>query len=164
MRAVGIVFLGLSLAVFATAGAAHSPASTPDYLPDAAGQKTATISASGSASAGFVVMTEAVAVKETGPKETVRAFGETYQFSPPFLAVRRDEPTRIEFWNLQPDDEHDILLLDPAWNVLMKQTLPPLKKRSWVFTFREEGLYRFYCTVHLPEMAGQILVLPPRKR
>ena len=56
------------------------------------------------------------------------------------------------------------MLLDPDWNVLMKQALPALKKRSWIFIFHKEGIYRFYCTVHLPEMAGQILVLPPRKR
>lgn len=28
--------------------------------------------------------------------------------------------------------------------------------------FHEEGLFRFYCTMHQPVMSGQILVLPPR--
>jgi len=164
MRRVPIAAVASLLAICVASSGAHSPEPSPDYLPDVHGRRVASISESGSASAGIVVMTEAVAVKETGPKETVRAFGETYQFAPAFLAVRRDEPTRIEFWNLQPDDEHDVMLFDPDWNTLMKQALPALKKRSWVFTFHREGVYRFYCTVHLPEMAGQILVLPPRTR
>lgn len=160
----GAIAAALLLAMSLPASGAHAPEPSSDYLPDLRASRVASISESGFAAAGVVVMTEAVAVKETGPKETVRAFGETYQFAPSFFAVRRDEPTRIEFWNLQPDDEHDVLLFDPDWNALMKQALAPLKKRAWVFTFHKEGLYRFYCTVHLPEMAGQILVLPPRPR
>ncbi len=165
MRAGAVtIVLSTSVAILAATPMSRSLEPSSGYLPDAQMQKIASVSPSGAASAAVVVMTEGVAIKETGPKETVKAFGETYQFAPSFFAVRRDEATRIEFWNLQPDDEHDVMLLDPDWNVLMKQTLPPLKKRSWVFTFHREGLYRFYCTVHLPEMAGQILVLPPRKR
>ena len=38
-----------------------------------------------------------VAVKETGPKQTVEKFGEVYAFSPNFFAAHRDEPTRIRF-------------------------------------------------------------------
>jgi plastocyanin len=33
-----------------------------------------------------------------------------------------------------------------------------------VFTFHQSGLFNFYCTVHQPEMAGQILVLPLQAR
>jgi len=102
-----------------------------------------------------------VAVKETGPRETVRRFGEVYAFAPSFFAVHRDEPTEITFWNLQPDDEHDVMFFAPDWTALLKQPLPPLKKTTFLLTFRREGIYRFYCTVHMPEMAGQILVLPP---
>ena len=39
----------------------------------------------------------------TGPRATVARFGEVYAFSPAFVAVHRDEPTEISFWNLQPD-------------------------------------------------------------
>lgn len=159
-----VVAFASAVSVRGAASAPHSPEPSSDYLPDAGGMKIATISESGTALASIVVLTEGVAIQETGPKETVKIFGETYQFAPSYFAVRRDEPTRIEFWNLQPDDEHDVMLFDPDWNTLLKQTLPPLKKRSWIFDFHKEGLYRFYCTVHLPEMAGQILVLPPRKR
>ena len=53
------------------------------------------------------------------------------------------------------------MLADPSGNVLMHVKLAALSKLSWVFTFHEEGLFDFYCTVHQPEMNGQILVLPP---
>jgi hypothetical protein len=42
----------------------------------------------------------------------------------------------------------------------MRVTLPALSKRSWVFTFHQPGLMHFYCTVHQPQMSGEILVLP----
>lgn len=115
----------------------------------------------GHASAAVVVMTQAIAIKETGPKETVAAFGEVYAFSPETIVVRRGQPTLITFWNLQADDEHDFMLLNPRNAVLTQFKLPPLKKTSYVFTFRREGLYPFVCTMHRPEMAGQIVVVAP---
>ena len=135
----------------------------PDFLPNAAASKAVSVVARGPATASVVVMTEAVAIKETGPKETVKAFGEVYAFSPPTFAVHRDEPTLITFWNLQGDDEHDFLLLDDRNNVLMKITLPPLKKTPYIFTFHREGDFRFTCTLHVPEMSGQVLVFPPSR-
>ncbi len=123
--------------------------------------KIVTVTASGEATAGITVITEAIAEKETAPKETVAKFGEIYVFSPEFIAVHRDEPTKIEFWNLQTDDEHDFALLDADLNVLMYEKLPELKKTAWIFTFHREGLFGFKCLVHQPEMSGQILVLPP---
>jgi len=134
---------------------------TPDYLPHGDALRTLTVTNAGPAPATIVVLTEAVAVKEGGPKETVARFGEVYAFSPSFMAVHRDEPTWIRFWNLQPDDEHDFLLIDPHNNVLMKITLPPLQQTAYVFTFHEEGLFPFICAMHRPAMNGQILVLPP---
>lgn len=134
----------------------------PSYLPDAAASRVVTVTEAGRAAAGLTVLTEAVAIKETGPRETVARFGEVYAFSPAFVAVRRDEPTEISIWNLQPDDDHDFMLVDPGSNVLMKVLLPALRKTTYVFTFHEEGLFTFYCTMHQPEMTGQILVLPSR--
>jgi plastocyanin len=131
------------------------------FLPNAEGAKIVTVTATGEAAAGITVITQAVAVKETGPRATVRKFGEVYAFSPQFIAVHRDEPTQIEFWNLQPDDEHDVALLDHDLKVLMYEKLSPLKKTSWVFTFHREGVFGFKCLVHQPAMSGQILVLPP---
>jgi plastocyanin len=135
----------------------------PSYLPDAAASRVVTATESGAAAAGITVLTEAVAIKETGPRATVARFGEVYAFSPAFVAVHRDEPTEISFWNLQPDDDHDFMLVAPDSQVLMKVLLPALRKTTYVFTFHEEGLFTFYCTMHQPEMTGQILVLAPKR-
>ena len=132
------------------------------YLPDSAASKIVSVVKEGKAEAEVIVLTEAVAIKETGPKETVAKFGEVYAFSPTFIAVRRDEPTMLTFWNLQPDDEHDFMLAAPDSSVLMHLKLTPLTKTSYVFTFHEQGIFNFYCAVHQPEMNGQILVLPKR--
>lgn len=145
--------------LFATAVAKK----VPDFLPNAAASKTVSVAARGQAQKSIVILTEAVAIKETGPKETVKAFGEVYAFSPTTVAVHRDEPTLITFWNLQGDDEHDVMLMDDHNNVLMKVTLPPLKKTAYIFTFHREGVFTFTCTLHLPEMSGQVLVFPPSR-
>jgi plastocyanin len=157
------VLLAAAVAAAPPAGAAGSSRpGEPEYLPDATAAKVVTVTpGDGPAQAGITVMTEAVAVKEGGPQETVARFGEVYAFSPPFIAVLRDQPTAIDFWNLQPDDVHDFMLVAPDLRVLMKVNLPPLEKTSYVFTFRREGLFTFYCTMHQPEMSGQIIVLPP---
>jgi plastocyanin len=159
---VGYAIVGAMLMASGTRarGATHGPT----YLPDAAASHVVTVTANGPADAGVTVLTEAVAIKETGPKATVKRFGEVYAFSPAFIAVHRDEPTAISFWNLQADDEHDFMLADPQSSVLMHVVLPPLKETAYVFTFRQEGLFTFYCTMHQPAMSGQILVLPPLAR
>jgi plastocyanin len=161
----------MGLPMFMLAMVAAAPLATPghavhqgepDYLPSETAAKVATVtSGEGGAAAGLTVMTEALAVKETGPKQTVARFGEVYAFAPSFLAVHRDEPTAITFWNLQADDDHDFMLVAPDLSVLTKVTLPALRKTSYVFTFHREGLFTFYCTMHQPEMSGQIIVLPP---
>ncbi len=157
-----IVVLSLSGAI----AFAASPAEREKnhyYLPGAAQSQTVSVSTTGEAQAEIIVLTEAVAIKETGPKETVAKFGEVYAFAPSFIAVHKDQPTRLTFWNLQPDDEHDFMLADPDLNVMMHVKFQPLSKNSWVFTFHQEGVFPFYCAVHQPEMNGQILVLPARK-
>lgn len=52
----------------------------------------------------------------------------------------------------------------PDLTVLMLVELPALQKTSYVFTFHREGLFNFSCTMHQPEMSGQIMVLPPTAR
>ena len=153
-----------AIGLFFTANAAHARQKGGFFLPRGDSTKLVSVTAAGEAAAGFTVITQAVAVKETGPKATIRKFGEVYAFSPQFIAVHRDQPTQIEFWNLQPDDEHDVALLDADLKVLMYEKLPPLTKTSWVFTFHREGIFNFKCLVHQPEMSGQILVLPPSAR
>jgi plastocyanin len=132
------------------------------YLPNAAASRVVSVTTNGVAAANILVQTQRVAVKEGGPKETVEKFGEVYAFSPNFFAVHRDELTRIRFWNLQPDDNHAFMLIDPHSQVVMNVLLPPLKETSYVFTFHEEGLFNFVCALHPTVMFGQILVLPPR--
>lgn len=143
---------------------AASSAATRYFLPDAAASKIMSLAKSGAAAANIVIVTEAVAVKETGPKATISHFGEVYAFAPDFIAVHRDEPTRITLWNLQPDDEHDFMVEDPTGRALMHLHLAPLSKTAFVFTFHREGLFVFHCAIHQPEMNGQILVLPPQRR
>jgi len=145
----------------APAHAQHDEASVTTYLPNAENSKIVTVATTGQPAARVIVQTQAVAIKENGPKETVATFGEVYAFAPSTILVHRDEPTLIEFWNLQGDDDHDFMLMDPQWSVMMKVVLPALKKTSYIFTFHEEGLFNFSCVVHQPAMNGQILVLPP---
>jgi plastocyanin len=143
------------------AAAAAPPKNGPFFLPAGDAAKIVTVAPEGEAAAGVTVVTAAVAVKEQGPRSTIAKFGEVYVFSPDFIAVHRDQPTQIEFWNLQPDDEHDFALVGPDLKILMYEKLPSLQKRSWVFTFHREGVVDFKCLRHQPAMSGQILVLPP---
>ena len=130
------------------------------YLPGADAARLVTVTKAGEAEREITILTEAVAIKESGPKETITHFGEVYAFSPTSIVLRRNEPTRITFWNLQPDDEHDFALVAPNLDILMYVRLPPLEKTSYVFSFHEQGLFDFWCLQHQPEMGGQILVLP----
>src|SRR4051794_30972386 len=68
---------------------------TQFYLPNAEASKIVSVTSNtnGPIGATVYVQTHAVAVKETGPKETVAKFGEVYAFSPNFFAVHKDEPT-----------------------------------------------------------------------
>lgn len=121
------------------------------------------IARDGNAKARIIVTTIGTAIKETGPAATVKQFGEVYVFDPAVFAVRRDEPTEITFWNLQPDDEHDFMLTDPSNRVLMQTKLAPLSKTKFVMTFHDEGVFPFYCTMHQPAMSGQIIVSAPKR-
>jgi plastocyanin len=167
---VAIFAAAASLAAMAAASAADTTAnpatakgSVRYFMPDAAASRIVTVTSGAAAiPSGIVILTEAVAVKETGPKPTIEHFGEVYAFSPDFIAVHRDEPTRITLWNLQPDDDHDFMLEDRPNHALMHLRLAPLSKTTYVYTFHREGLFGFRCAVHQPEMNGQILVLPPR--
>jgi plastocyanin len=150
-----------SAATAASAAPAISPGDRHYYLPNAAASKIVTVTRTGSPQAEITVVTEPVAIKETGPAVTIKTFGEVYTFSPRTIIVHRDQPTLITFWNLQPDDDHDFALLNADLNILMFEDLPPLRKTSFVFTFHKEGLFSFKCMQHQPAMSGQFLVLPP---
>jgi len=152
----------VAMTLLATSAGAAGHAGGDVYLPSGGASQILTVDKETSALAGVLVLTEALAINETGPKATVRRFGETYAFSPAAFAVQRDQPTLITFRNLQPDDVHDFMLTDPDGTVLMKTPLPALRDTSYVFTFHHEGIYPFYCTIHQPAMSGQIIVLPAK--
>jgi plastocyanin len=156
LRAIAAIVAATTLA----ASSAGMQTNETVYLPNAIASRTVTVTKDARADAGVTVLTQAVAINETGPKDTVARFGEVYAFTPAFIAVHRDEPTVLSFWNLQSDDEHDFMLADARSNVLMHVLLPALQETSYTFTFHREGLFTFYCTMHQPAMSGQILVLP----
>jgi len=158
--AISLVTSGSTRAAFAADHSAMGKAG-PFFLPSGEATKIVTATSEGDAETGITVVTQAVVIKEAGPKATIDKFGEVYGFNPNFIAVHRDQPTQIEFWNLQPDDEHDFAIVGPDLKILMYVKLPPLKKTSYVFTFHREGVIGFKCLRHQPAMSGQILVLPP---
>lgn len=140
--------------------AARPPIGPPAFMPDAAAARIVSVSRTGAARAHLVIVTEAVAVKESGPRETVERFGEVYAFSPASIFVHQNQPTMITFWNLQPDDQHDFSIVDGEGKPLMDLPLAPLSQTSFIFTFHRRGILQFRCLVHQPAMSGQILVLP----
>ena len=161
------VGIALAVVLFAAGAAIAESPKVPDkhyYLPNETASKIVSVTRPGNEQAEIVVVTQPVAIKETGPQETIKTFGEVYAFSPQTIIVHRDEPTEITFWNLQSDDDHDFALLGQDLSVLMYVDLPPLKKTSYVFSFHQEGLFNFKCLQHQPAMNGQILVLPPTSR
>ena len=157
----GIVVATLASLIGVESASAMPPMDQHFYLPNASASKIVSVAKGGTPEAEVIILTERIAVKETGPKETVAKFGEVYAFSPTFIAIRREVPTMLTFWNLQSDDEHDFMLTAPDSTVLMHLKLEPLTRTSYVFTFHKDGIFNFYCAVHQPEMNGQILVLPP---
>jgi plastocyanin len=163
---LAIMFLAATAGrwAWASPNASMAPSPGPFFLPTGDSAKLVTVTREGEAEAGITVVTQAIAIKETTPKSIIDKFGEVYAFSPSFIAVHREQPTQIEFWNLQPDDEHDFALVGPDLKILMYEKLPPLTKTTYVFTFHREGLVDFKCLRHQPAMSGQIIVLPPAGR
>jgi len=156
-KSLAFVVAGIATTLFRPSWAAADY-----YLPDEIASSIVTVApGAGSAQATVVVLTQALATKESGPKESVDEFGEVYAFAPSFIAVHRNKPTVISLWNLQTDDDHDFMMVAPGGDVLMNVKLPAMQKTTYRFTFHREGLFTFYCTMHQPEMNGQILVLPP---
>ncbi len=153
---VAIAITAISLTPFS----AHAE---DGYLPGPDASKIVTAVPGGTARSGVVILTEALPQGEPDPQEQ-KAFGILYTFSPRVIFAYRDVPTSFSFWNLQSDENHDFMLATGAGQVLMKMMLPELKKTAITLTFHKEGLYTFYCTMHQPEMSGQIYVLPPPSR
>jgi hypothetical protein len=166
-RATGIIPARIQIVIavcVATAFARAPSANAADgYLPSPAASKVVSAVPDGPARTGVVILTQPMPANDPDPQER-KAFGVLYTFSPRVIFVYRDQPTSFSFWNLQSDENHDFMLADPGGQVLMKMVLPQLKKTAVTLTFHKEGLYTFYCTMHQPEMSGQIYVLPPERR
>lgn len=166
-RSAGIIRITIAaLIVVCVAGVVSRGSSAyadEGYLPSPSASRVVTAVPNGPARTGVVILTQPLPAGEPDPEER-KAFGVLYTFSPRVIFVYRDEPTSFSFWNLQTDENHDFMLADPAGQVLMKMVLPQLKKTSVTLTFHKEGLYTFYCTMHQPEMSGQIYVLPSARR
>src|SRR5229473_1158168 len=96
VRAVIYILLHSLNCIATAATPATASKNGPFFLPSGDATKIVTVTAGGEAEAGVTVVTEAVAIKETGLAATVAKFGEVYAFSPDFIALHRDEPTQIE--------------------------------------------------------------------
>jgi plastocyanin len=150
-----LAFLGQSGSSWA------APAAKRFFLPQGTATRILSVAPVTTARPAIVVMTLALATRESGPTATIKRFGEVYAFSPSTIAVHQNEPTIIALWNLQADDEHDFAIIGPDDRPLMDVQLPPDSIATYKFTFHRHGLYAFRCLIHQPEMSGQIMVLPP---
>lgn len=160
----GLLLAALVILMYPAAARAQPPGSSSpvhDFLPDQTDSRVVTVAKNATPAADIVIVTQAVVVKESGPRAAVDRFSEVYSFSPAFVALRRDQPTEITFWNLQVDDQHDFALLGANQRIMMSLVLKPLSKTSYVFTFHRQGLFDFKCLEHQPAMNGQFFVIPP---
>ena len=161
---MSILLAALLILVCPTAARAQAVGSSSpihEFLPDLTDSKVVTVAKNATPAAEIVILTQAVVVKESGPRAAIDRFGEVYSFVPALVALHRDQPTEITFWNLQPDDRHDFALLGANQKIMMSLVLKPLSKTSYVFTFHRQGLFDFKCLEHQPAMNGQLLVMPP---
>ena len=108
-----------------------------------------------------MAVTELIPVTRLDRDGKPRHIGDVNNFSPAFIAFRRDQATRIWFWKVEPAQKHDFALRGPDMKVLMNEKLRPLHQVSYVFTFDQKGLFDFKCLEHQLNMSGQFLVLPP---
>ena len=79
-------------------------------------------------------------------------------FSPDILEVNTGDNVTIHFYNLDLTDSHTFTIGAP-YNA--DKIVAPGQNTTVKFKAAEEGIYRFYCRLHLPTMEGQLIVLPP---
>src|SRR5262245_56196983 len=107
-RSIVAVVIALIAAGQGRAAAGQTNDTTRYYLPNAENSKIVTVTPTGKPAAHVIVQIHAMATKDTDP-ETVARFGEVFAFSPNTIIVHQDEPTQLEFWNLQAEMDHDFL-------------------------------------------------------
>jgi plastocyanin len=78
-------------------------------------------------------------------------------FSPDILEVNTGDNVTIHFYNLDLTDSHTFTIGAP-YNT--DKIVAPGQNATFKFKAAEEGIYRFYCRLHLPTMEGQLIVLP----
>jgi hypothetical protein len=71
-----VTLIALSSHMNARAASPMPPVDRHYYLPSPAASKIVTVTRQGEAGAEIIVVTQPVAIKETGPKKTIKAFGE----------------------------------------------------------------------------------------
>jgi plastocyanin len=74
------------------------------------------------------------------------------------LEVNTGDNVTIHFYNLDLTDSHTFTIGAP-YNT--DKIVASGQNATFKFKAAEEGIYRFYCRLHLPTMEGQLIVLPP---
>lgn len=94
--------------------------------------------------------------RDFGPKGVLEGH-EVYAFSPSTVTIVSGDTLDLDLINPE-DDPHSFVLMS------LVVPMPPQGRvhATWVAT--APGIYRFECSIpaHLPMMAGEVVVLPPR--
>lgn len=77
-------------------------------------------------------------------------------FVPTQLVVNQGDKVVIHFINTEDEPENHTFTID-AYNINVDLGMG--QKQDITFTATQAGMFRFYCTYHLPTMSGQLVVL-----
>ncbi len=83
-------------------------------------------------------------------------------FSRPVLVVNKGDNVTIHFFNIETGataDRHSFTLGAP-YNIDMD--IAEGQNATATFTANQEGVFIFYCKYHLPNMTGELVVLPTK--
>ncbi|MGB6590629.1 MAG: cupredoxin domain-containing protein [Candidatus Nitrosopolaris sp.] len=78
-------------------------------------------------------------------------------YIPNELDANEGDTVTIHFYNLDAGDRHTFTIGSPYY---INEDAAPLHNVTFTFKAGNEGVYRFYCTYHQPNMTGQLIVLP----
>ncbi|MFZ0514316.1 MAG: cupredoxin domain-containing protein [Candidatus Nitrosopolaris sp.] len=81
-------------------------------------------------------------------------------YIPNILVANEGDTVTIHYYNLDAGDKHSFTIANP-YNI--NKDLTPLQNTTFTFNAKDEGVYKFYDTSHLPTMTGQLIVLPPSR-
>ncbi len=82
-------------------------------------------------------------------------------FSRPVLVVNKGDNVTIHFFNIETDatDRHSFTLGAP-YNIDVD--IAGGQNATATFTANQDGVFIFYCKYHLPNMTGELVVLPTK--